>query len=262
MEEEVGEDAPPSRPIVRRRPAPRRRRKRHLARRLRPGPRPRARCPPSPSGRAMPPHPSVYPLRAASREANSSRGTSPGERTSRNAPLRSSLAFVALRGGRPRRDQRFEGWSAGARLARAPHLCDHERIRSEWRARPPSRVARPTSSPCLVRFMATPARAGELEEIGAKGRGASTHSGGGPGGDRSPPAEVGRSSCGRQGRRRPRARHGRRRVGDGRGRNVVAVVAPGGPSWGGLGPQRASAQRGRCRRRRALPEAARVDIRR
>ena len=54
MEEEVEEDAPP-RPIVRRRPAPRRRRKRHLTRRLRPGPRPRARCPPSPSGRAMPP---------------------------------------------------------------------------------------------------------------------------------------------------------------------------------------------------------------
>ena len=47
------------------------------------------------------------------------RGASPGESTSCNVPLRSSLAFVALRGCRPRRDQRFEGWSAGARPARA-----------------------------------------------------------------------------------------------------------------------------------------------
>ena len=32
-------------------------------------------------------------------------------------------------------------------------------------------------------------------------------------------------------------------------------VAPAGPSWSGSGPQRAGAWRGRCRRRRAVPEA-------
>ena len=106
MEEEVEEDAPPpshreapSRPATKTKTPSRPATSARLS-----SPRP---VPPPLADRSGEANSSVYPLRAASREATSSRGASPGESTSHNVPRRSSLAFVALRGGRPRRDQRF-----------------------------------------------------------------------------------------------------------------------------------------------------------
>ena len=173
--------------------------------------------------------PPANPLRRAPPGATSSRGASPGGRASRGVPTRSSGAFAALRGGRPRSNKDVEGGGG-------------------WRRRPERRMV---SRPATVHH--AEGGCGRTAARGSRGSSRARAEAEAPGG----PSRAGRT----QRRRRRRQDRARRDFGSAAPPNAGAVAGDERPRrrvWSWLVADEAEAGRFRREGPPGRPAAAAV----